>query len=480
MSRIHRILNLVACAGIGLMLVPTVALSQNYGYVDLEDLKVSPHLYWAKGIVFRDVLSVEPGGKTKKLDDRSFHRFETRELGEVYADTDSLSKFDGLAVDKEYYFSGTIAQKGRKYYYIVNNVSAYVNDAEYLKSLLSELNNEKPTNQYNQVFMVLENIMQDVHNDLFGYSTTQNIPINKLIGDPAYRQIVAAACRTALRRFEDTTEGSAKELFISTIISMMALQYGYADTSDPQAYEAYDPDEAVEEVENAELQKSSEYKGPSEEEWDLSEEMVISALEIEVVKPKEDVVEKLIDDTEEISPVESAAETEAVVADADDVVEVPAVEEPVVESVEEVIVTEEISEEVAVPVPPKIEAEEETEPVEEVKEDIQDASIENVDPAPAADVAIKEAAENDSGLTEEMVASAVGIEIEAVVVAETVVEEKIEDVPQSVEKVTEIPVEQAVQPVAVEESANVVAADSEEKESSVQEKIDYTSPLRIR
>jgi hypothetical protein len=137
--------------------------AQEYLPVELSDLKASPQRYWAKGIVFRDVLKEKPGDRSTRINDRTIYRFQTEGIEEVFVFSESLDAIKKLKKGDEYLFSGTVAQRGRNYYVLVRDASAIDESAaEKIPDILTEINLENPTSQFNRVFVSLQQIMKDV------------------------------------------------------------------------------------------------------------------------------------------------------------------------------------------------------------------------------------------------------------------------------------------------------------------------------
>ncbi|HMP89776.1 MAG TPA: hypothetical protein PJ991_06225 [Kiritimatiellia bacterium] len=327
----------------GMLLQPGVLLAQDYFAADVLDIKRRPQNYWARGVVFRDVLTELPQTRrTLRIDDRVVTRFGTKELGEIYAEPDAVEQLQKLEIGVEYLFSGTVGQRGRRYYAIIRNVSAYEQQTENIPELMSAIKLDGSTNQFNRVFSVLNIVMTDIHKDLFGYATANNLTLPQIFEGSEHRDKIAASARTALRRFEEKSKTTSQEFFISVIISMLALQYGYVEPAPPVTPDdAFNPDNDAGEIPYA-LPWGDDI---TPESWDIQSEPEAEP-EADIVpepdpapepeQPVMDIVEEEIPELELIETLDdSPVITEEVVEDVEEAYEPEAVQDAVESAVEE-------------------------------------------------------------------------------------------------------------------------------------------------
>ena len=328
-----RWLKTICAMGISGWLLATSAtvLAQEYIPVEVKDLKDSPQRFWARGIVFRDVLKEHPGSSTMRLDDRTITRLVLGTLGEVYAPAELVDRLSALPLDTEYLFSATVSQRGRKYFFqarqkyvvLIKDVAPGSTNSTSIPDQLAKIDMGLSTNIYNRVFASLEGIMAEVQKDLFAYATTQNIPIETLFDvNAGHIAKVSTSIHAALRRAEERSKMPAQEYLVSLIIAMMAAQNGYVQP----APKPYIPEATPVTAAEPPMVLSSE---PSESSWDLSTVPAVSPEVAQEVAP--DVAPEVAAEPEVVAP--PAAETQP----AEPVLEVPAVEpeaaaEPVVEA----------------------------------------------------------------------------------------------------------------------------------------------------
>jgi len=308
--------------------------AQEYIPVEVKDLKDSPQRFWARGIVFRDVLQELPGTRTLRLNDRTITRFALKELGEVYAFEDLVARSSSLPLGAEYLFSGTVIQRGRNYLFVIKDISSINTNSASIPDQLATINRGLSTNVYNRVFAALEGIMAEIQNELFAYATSQNISMETVFDVSAgHMQKVTSSIHTALRRAEERSKMPAQEYLVSLIVAMMAMQNGYVET----APKPYVPEMKPAETPTAPMEITNEI---SESSWDQSTiQEIAPVVTPEITIEPEVVVEQPVVDEQ---PVDVAVEPSVIepVMDAEQKTEAP---EPAVE-VDEVMVPDEQTE----------------------------------------------------------------------------------------------------------------------------------------
>lgn len=284
-----------------------LVLAQDYMPVEIRDLKSSPQRYWAKGIVFRDTLKTVPGTRTLRIDDRTITRFETEQIGELYAVGESIDRLRQLTPGMEYLFSGTVAQRGRNYFIVVRDASSIAEKAEKVPEMMGAINLDNPTNEYNRVFASLEQIMKEVQKDIFAYATAQNITVKEMFDHKGeHRDKIFNSIRLNVRKIEEQSKIPAQEYLISLIVAIMAMQQGYTEAAPP----VYHPDDSsvTSVVEKIEETSAVPVEEVAEENWDLSASPdPAPVVETVPAAPVEEVAEQLV-------PVEK----DVIILDADD------------------------------------------------------------------------------------------------------------------------------------------------------------------
>lgn len=270
-----------------IFLVGTRLDAEEIPAVDIADLKTSPQRYWAGFFVFKDVLQEKPGGTTLRIDKRKITRFRTRELGDVYAEQHLLTRLSKLKLGEEYLLVGTVSQKKNwlgslfggllgdrgKFIVIVKDITMYKKDTGDVPGMMSIIERVNTTNVYNRTLLVLQDIIEVVNEDMFGYASAQNLTLAEAFARPESRDKLGASVRAALRKYEDRNRTSSQELFIQIVMSFIAYQNGLVDLAKP----VYEP-EPLDPGAPAVLDEGGANRNSPEtpESWDLSRQNTVS------------------------------------------------------------------------------------------------------------------------------------------------------------------------------------------------------------
>lgn len=100
----------------------SMAEVEDYIEVKTQDLLETPQDYWARGIVFKDILRSHTTGKRLRIGDRQYFEFLTDVLESCYADEGALPRLEIMEPDQQYLFAGTVLQRRRRYYVIVKDI----------------------------------------------------------------------------------------------------------------------------------------------------------------------------------------------------------------------------------------------------------------------------------------------------------------------------------------------------------------------
>jgi hypothetical protein len=300
--------------------------AQDFQPAEVADLKASPQRFWARGVVFRDTLKEAPADRTLRIDDRTYTRFFTADLGEAYATEEAVESLRAATTGEAYLFSGTVSQRGRQFFYIIRSIEPVKKDVATVVEQLEEINRGITDNPYNRVFIALESIMADIQKDLFAYATAQKLEVRDLF-DPAAGHMgkIQSSIHAALRRAEEKSRTPSQEYLVSMIVAMMAMQNGYVEPKP----DSFVPDETAAEEAPAVLEEAA--PAVSEEDWDLIDQPLTDApaatepaMETEAEAETEPAAETMEEapaeasDDEGVASVEPAAEetTEEVPAEA--------------------------------------------------------------------------------------------------------------------------------------------------------------------
>lgn len=475
-----------ACLAAIFFLVAGAVSAQEFIPVKTKDIKESPQVFWAKGIVFRDVLSAYPKSKSLSIDGRRVTLFRTEALGDVYADKDLLETLKSLEIGGEYLFSGSVGQtKGGffsgsgEYVVIVQHVIKPEADSSTVAEKLAELNLVNSSNAYNQIFMALGQIMKAVEGDAYALANSEGITLKEMF-DPANPRIdkLSTSVRKILRDVEEDNKMPTEELFVRIIISLIATDLGFAEPAAP----AYKPEDTGISAEESAVIEAPALVDPdmTKDAWDLSATNPAPVAEESTVEPAQ---------TEAVAPAAIAEEVPAVSATAEEKIDVIseqpiAVEtEPVIPVEEAPVAAEEMTEGGIVQDAPVVDSGSVVVPAEAPAEEAavsaEDAVSEEAAPVAAEDAVSVEAMESPEPVTvteetitpvEEVVQPITETIVEETVITETTGKDTSKpDTPKKKRK-KKAKVEEVV-PETTETPAPAAAA---------QDEIDYSAPVRIR
>ena len=264
--------------------------------VAAKDLKERPQKYWASFFVFSDVLKEKPARSLRTIDGIKVARFEAEALGEAFVEEAALPVLRDLPDGEEYLFFATVTQSkgsswklwssGREFVVVVKDVARIQRAPDEIPSRLVWSGDAGVTNRMNLPLIWLDQIIKEVHKDIYGFAQAQGVPMADAFTRDEHQEKVAASVRSALRRFEEQNRITSQEFFVQIVRSLIAYQYGYVDA----ASAGYTPEAPLEEPALA---------APVEE------VEVVPAPEVVEAEPVagEDVVEAMIEEDTQAEPV---------------------------------------------------------------------------------------------------------------------------------------------------------------------------------
>ncbi len=354
--------------------------AQDFKPVKVDELKESPQRYWAKGVIFEDTLAERPEERVREVGDTRTYRFETRELGDCYADETIVDMVRNLEPGEAYMFAGTVYQYKRRYYFIVQDVSDIATDFDDFDEVIrSSTEGYHPF--YGQAIAELNRMLESAQKELFAYTKEKNVAMEDLF-DPekGHLNVVATSLRNSLRTFEDEYSMPTQEFIITLLSTLMAEKYGYLQTNggstydpetsaieidmfaipDASAADAVSPIEEIEDslivsptVEEPVENNAIEILPPPTDEYDLIEDM--AETEVDAVEPEPLPSDPAMEPETETVAVEPDVEMTALEPAAEEVPEMPAIEEAAPEpagDVDDVEAMEEPAEQSAVETAP--------------------------------------------------------------------------------------------------------------------------------
>lgn len=237
---------LIAALGVLLLAAPLAGADapteQEFDAVKTKDLAAAMRNYWARGVVFRDVLEQKPGGESIRLGGRKVHTFKTRVLGDCYVDASLLKPFANLKTGREYLFSGIVDhQKGglfreERFYVVVQRVSGLVQD---LDKLPEELRRAVQVEQSAPAaFRMVERTLSLAQENLLAFCSSERIELQDLFGgDTNYANRVSQAVRSAVYKAESEAKTPALETYIDLLTTVLNARLNPAPQAQTPAEE---------------------------------------------------------------------------------------------------------------------------------------------------------------------------------------------------------------------------------------------------
>ena len=231
MIRLHRLFMILL-----LSLVATSRLrADEYITVDPGELKSNPQAFWARGIVFSDIVENVNGGEPVKLGDKRYSPMQTRLIGTCYLDPELEGGAASLQTGQEYAFSGSVYQKDggffsskRQFYVVIKRATLSAKGAGVLTpEQLSALAATTRTNIYTEPLRVLDDVVAQALRELQAYCSASNIPIQEVF-DPQSRHAprLIQSVRQAIYNQENKSRVPAVEYLVTLVASFMANQQG--------------------------------------------------------------------------------------------------------------------------------------------------------------------------------------------------------------------------------------------------------------
>ena len=215
--------------------VATAAWAEEYVKLEPQELKSNPQAYWARGIVFSDVLESAPTAELVKLGDRKYHPIQTRTLGDCYIDSALKETVDALKLGEPYIFSGSVYQKKSGYVFskvrffvVIKSVTSTVKEAgEQAEALRLALTGIATNNFYVQPLQILDKVLTVAQRDLQAYCASSNLDI-KAVFTPgsAHAGKAVQSVRQALYAEENESKVPTVEFTVSLLTSLLAAHNG--------------------------------------------------------------------------------------------------------------------------------------------------------------------------------------------------------------------------------------------------------------
>ena len=195
-----------------------------YLEVEVEELLENPQNYWALGIVFRDTLLGGPSRKPFKMGGGRYYAFPTEQLGTCYADEKVVPRLEILRDGAEYIFSGTVLQRGRRYYIVVKDLQPAASGEGVPDGLVERLGQAGDPSTAQRV----AGIVEAAEKALYAYVLENELQgVSLLTPNSKYRKEALGVIRASVADAEREYELTARELltqFVEMILIQSTLQ----------------------------------------------------------------------------------------------------------------------------------------------------------------------------------------------------------------------------------------------------------------
>ena len=228
-SRLNRLLAVLGVAT--LPLVGLKAAPKEFNFVELDVLKNAPHRHWARGVVFKDVLTAKPGGRSIEIDDRRYLPFATRSL-DCYIGVEDESKIKKLKKGEEYLFSGTIIHGKKKYLIAVSSIEKSIANAVDPKAIVEILpepgaSDDESAKQYLPPHLrAINELMETSLTSMFVYTKENQIEISELFNEESeHSKRGMDTIRATVRSMQKEGKTSSEDILSNLLKDMLIERY---------------------------------------------------------------------------------------------------------------------------------------------------------------------------------------------------------------------------------------------------------------
>jgi len=195
--------------------------------VSPQDLLENPQNYWAQPVVFKDTLVSPAGREVVQIDGQRYRRFQTSQLGNVYAAESILPRLEILETGRDYLFSGTVLQAQgffRTTYYVIAR--------DLRPAVVASSEEEVKVPDLIRAFAVATNVtakgqlielLEDSEEAIFAYMKQENLESPPLLdyGSKPYDGALQVI-RGVVAKTERAKETTSRELLTQILAAMIA------------------------------------------------------------------------------------------------------------------------------------------------------------------------------------------------------------------------------------------------------------------
>jgi hypothetical protein len=220
------------------------AQDEDYTAVETKDLVKNPQWFWAKGIVFKDTLVAPPRRGTTRFGDRPYQEVELKVLGPCYVDTALAPAMADAALGKEYTFTGTVYQRGRRYVVAIQRMVAQVRDLEELQDALkAAFADVSPTDPHGQTMHAMNELIGAIQSRLLANAQARDTTLAEVLKpDSPFAESTMREIRNALQALADERKEQPAEFLAQYIAAVLAYQSRPAEAVVIEAPEVEQPE----------------------------------------------------------------------------------------------------------------------------------------------------------------------------------------------------------------------------------------------
>ncbi|HMP75049.1 MAG TPA: hypothetical protein PKE12_02015 [Kiritimatiellia bacterium] len=209
--------------------------AQEFRTTPARELASNPQRFWARGVVFRDVMTEIPSESRRSVGTRTAYRFLAKEVGECYAEEKIAPVLRALEPGREYIFMATVYSEQRgfirkktHYMILVEGVTVPAANLGALKDdVAAAIERRAADDPYAQRLNVLRALILNVQEALTSVSATEQLD-RAAIFDPQSEHFdkLLSAARRAVGDLETESKIPGREHLVQILAALVALQEG--------------------------------------------------------------------------------------------------------------------------------------------------------------------------------------------------------------------------------------------------------------
>lgn len=187
-----------------------------------EDLLRVPQRYWARGVLFRDVLTSVPAERGVRIDTKMYFPFTTRVAGTCYASDEAAAAIRSLDLQRSYAFEAMVIQFRGRYYIIVSGATPVVDTAAMVRDMQS-LSPGADAALTQSALKPIADIVWEVESSHLAYAREKGIPLCELY-DPQSVHFPRAMelVRSAIMKHEVEQRAVSSEILAQYLLLALA------------------------------------------------------------------------------------------------------------------------------------------------------------------------------------------------------------------------------------------------------------------